>query len=195
MRLAHLALVVTILGVGVGGGAIGTTPCFAQTPATSLEEVRRQLAAGDFIRVIPAGGQPIAGRLVRFGDVDLQVEARQGGAGVVTIPLDTIQSLERPRDPARNGALMGAGVGAGAGGALFVYALAIDRNDLDEWGPSYLAAAAIFTGIGALVGWAVDAANAKPHLRFDAPGRRTTVRVGPLYSPRGGLGFAVSVSR
>jgi hypothetical protein len=40
----------------------------------------------------------------------------------------------------------------------------------------------VVTGIGALIGWAIDAANSKPHITFDAPsGRRAKVSVQPLY--------------
>jgi hypothetical protein len=79
---------------------------------------------------------------------------------------------------------------------MFVHALVIDRNEIDEWATFYVGAAAICTGIGALIGWALDAANSKPHVRFDASsGRRTTVSVQPVYSRRGGIALAVSVSR
>jgi len=45
-------------------GALGESPCLAQTRLTSLEELRRQLSVGDSIIVVPTGAQPIAGRLV-----------------------------------------------------------------------------------------------------------------------------------
>ena len=57
---------------------------------------------------------------------------------MVTMPLDFIQSLERRRDCARNGAAIGAAIGIGFGGAMFAYAFAIDRNEIDEWAPSIL---------------------------------------------------------
>ena len=186
----------------VASGAIGAAPCLAQTPVTSLDELRRELAAGDFITVVPAVGQPVAGRLVRFGDVDIAVRLvrkrtpQERASRDVTIPLHAIQSLERPRDSARNGAVIGTAIGAGVGGALFVHAIVIDRNEMDEWAPFYAGAAAACTGIGALVGWAVDAANSKPHVRFDASsGRRTTVSMQPVYSRHGGIALAVSFSR
>jgi hypothetical protein len=197
---AHGTFVSSILIVAFG--VIGAAPCIAQAPVTSLEELRRELAAGDFITVVPAVGQPVAGRLVRFGHVDLEVRLantytrQERGPRDVTIPLNAIQSLERPRDSARNGAAIGAGVGAGVGGAMFVHAIVIDRNEMDEWATFYVGAAAVCTGIGALIGWAMDAANSKPHVRFDASsGKRTTVSVQPVYSRRGGLALAVSFSR
>jgi hypothetical protein len=160
------------------------------------------LVAGDFITLVPAVGQPVAGRLMRLGDVDLDVRLvdrrtrQERGPRVVTIPLDAIQSIDRPRDSARNGAAIGAGIGAGFGGAMFVHAIVIDRNEMDEWAPLYIGAAAVCTGIGALIGWAIDAANSKLHVRFDAsPGGRTKVSVQPLYSRGRGIGLAVSFSR
>jgi hypothetical protein len=183
----------------VAFGAIGASPCIAQTPVTSVEELRRELGPGDFITVVPAVGQPVAGRLIRFGNVDLDVRLvnkRTPQERDVTIPLNAIQSLERPRDSARNGGAIGAGIGAAYGGAMFVRAIVIDRNEMDEWATFYVGAAAVCTGIGALIGWAIDAANSKTHIRFDAsPGGRTKVSVQPVYSPGRGIALAVSFSR
>jgi hypothetical protein len=198
--LAHVTLVIP--GLIIVFGAIGALPCIAQTRVTSVEELRRELTAGDFVIVVPAGGQPIAGRLMRLGTVDLDVRlvnkrTPQGrGPRDVTVALTAIQSLERPRDSARNGAAIGAGIGAGFGGAMFVHAISIDRNEMNEWATLYVGAAAVCTGIGALIGWAMDAAHSKPHIRFDAsPGGRTKVSVQPVYSRGRGIALAVSFSR
>ena len=197
--LAHVTLVV---GLIVVLGAIGASPCIAQTRVTSVEELRRELTAGDFITVVPVVGPPVAGRLLRLGsgDLDIRVVKKrtplERGARDVTVPFNAIQSLERPRDSARNGAALGAGVGAGFGGAMFVHAFVIDRNEMDEWATLYVGAAAVCTGIGALIGWAIDAASSKPHIRFDAsPGGRTKISVQPAYSRGRGIAVAVSVSR
>ena len=172
--------------------AIGPSPCMAQTRVTSVEALRHELAEGDVITVAAAGGQPIRGRLMRLGDADFDLRpldtrtaplhARQR----ITIAIDDITTLERRRDPTRNGVIAGAGVGAGVGGALFAYATAVDRNEIDEWAPFYLGIAAVSAGIGALVGWAIDAARSKPGIVFEAPlERRTRVRMRPMYSRRG----------
>ena len=198
--LAHVTLVISTLIVTFG--AIGASPCIAQTRVTSLEELRRELAAGDFITIVPGVGQPVAGRLMRLGNVDLDVRLvdkrtpRERGPRDVTIPLDAIQSLERPRDSARNWAAIGAGIGAGFGGAMFVRAIVVDRNEMDEWATSYVAGAALYTGIGALIGWAMDTAHSKPHIRFDASARgKTKVSVKPVYSRGRGIALAVSFPR
>jgi hypothetical protein len=169
---------------------------------TSLEVLRRELAAGDFITIVPSVGQPLAGRLTRLGNAELDVRLlnkrtpQDRGSRDVTIPLDAIVSLERSPDPARNGAAIGAGIGAAFGGSMFVHALVVDRNEMDEWAPFYVGAAAVCTGIGGLIGWAIDASHSKPHIRFDgSPGGRTKISVQPVYSRRRGIAVAVSFSR
>jgi hypothetical protein len=198
--LAHVALVSSTMIAGFG--LIGVSPGIAQTRVTSIEELRRELATGDFITVVTAAGQPVAGRLMRLGTVDLDVRLVDTGTSqgrsprAVTIALTDIQSLERPRNSARNGAALGAGIGAGVGGAMFVHALVIDRNEMDEWATRYVGVTAVCTGIGALIGWAMDAARSKPHIRFDShPEGRTKVRVQPVYPRGGGIALAVSFSR
>jgi hypothetical protein len=198
-RVACVPIVTSTLIVAFA--TIGASPSMAQTRVTSLEELRRELAAGDVITLVPAAGPPVAGRLRRVGtdaiDVRLDKRTSQGrGPRDVTMPLTDILSLERPRDPSRNGAILGAGIGAGIGGGLFLYALAIDRNDLDEWAGFYAGAASVFSGVGALIGWAVDAAHSKPHIRFDAsPGGRTKVHLHPASSRGRGIALVVSISR
>ena len=198
--LAHVTLVGSALIAACG--SIGASPCIAQTRATSLEELRRELAPGDFITVVPAVGQPVAGRLMRLGTADLDVRpvhkraSQERGPRDVTIALDGLQSLERPRDSARNGAALGAGIGAGFAGAMFVHAIVVDRNEIDEWATLYVGSTAICTGIGALLGWAIDAAHSKPHIRFDASSEgRTRVSLQPVYSRGRRIALAVSFSR
>jgi hypothetical protein len=189
-----LKLVLSVIVAAVCG-----TPCMAQTRLTSPAELERELAAGDLITVVPSSGQPVAGRVIRVTADDLEIRRVEkpvvtgARSRDLTIPLTAIQSLERPRDPVRNGVLFGAGAGAGVGGAMFLTAFVIDRNDMDEWAPFYLGATAVCTGIGALIGWAVDAARSKPHLRFDAPSVRSpTLNVQPLRSRGVGIGVAVA---
>ena len=202
MRSTVASVTFVVSTVIVALVAIGVAPCIAQTRPTSLDDLRRELAPGDVITVVPAVGPTVAGRLTRLGNVDLDLRLVNQRASQaqsprhITIPLDAILSLERPRDSPRNGAALGAGIGAGLGGAMFVHGVIVDRNEIGEWATAYVGAAAICTGIGALIGWAVDAANSKPHLRFDAPsGVRTRVGVRPVYSRGRGIALAVSLSR
>ena len=179
--------------------AICATPCVAQTRLTSPAELERELAEGDLITVVQASGPPVAGRVLRVTADSLAMRpvtkpAVQGTApGDLTISLSAIQSLERPRDPVRNGALIGAGLGAGVGGAMFLTAFVIDRNEMDEWAPFYLGATAASTGMGALIGWAVDAARSKPALKFEtSSGQHATLVVQPLRSR--GVGIRLTVA-
>ncbi|MEQ1911880.1 MAG: hypothetical protein ABMA15_23880, partial [Vicinamibacterales bacterium] len=159
---------------------IGSSPALAQTQVATLEELRRQLSPGDFISIVRTTGDPVRGQLRRLGDTDLDLHADTQRASLeqrrpldLKVPLSAIQSIERPRDTSRNGALIGAGVGAGFSLAMFIHAAAVDFNEIDEWAAGYLVAGAISTGIGALAGWAIDRAHSKPHIRFDAPYPRT----------------------
>ena len=49
--VAHVTFVISASIVVLGAIA---SPCLAQTPVASLEELRRELAAGDFVTVVPA---------------------------------------------------------------------------------------------------------------------------------------------
>jgi hypothetical protein len=146
----------------------------------SLDELRRALNAGDFINIVAADGQRVEGQLMRIGWTDLIIRpgrvSRRPGGGDVTMTFDAIQSLERHRDPVGNGVRWGAGIGAVSGGVLFLGALITDRNEIDEWAGPYAVAAAAFTGVGALIGWTIDAAASKPPLRFDVQPSHTRGR-------------------
>jgi hypothetical protein len=199
--------------------AVGVLACFFVAPAmaqagqsqttrgadgdvrvATLDELRRELSPGDVISVVQTTGDSVRGRLRRFGDTDIDLETEtqqaapeEGRPPALTIPLSAIQALERPRDPSRNGALIGAGIGGGAALAVFVYAAAVDYNEIDEWGPTYLAIGGIYTGLGALAGWAIDRARSRPHIRFDAPSPGTvTIRAVPLLSRGPGMAMVLS---
>ena len=177
---------------------IGTSPALAQVRVATLEELGRELSPGDFISLVQTTGDSVRGRLVRVADtaLDIRTETRQvtGKQRLdVTVPLGTIRSLERPRDSSRNGVLIGTGVAAGVSLGMFIYAAAVDYNEIDEWGPIYLAMGAVYTGVGALVGWAIDSAHSKPHVRFTAPSSETMrIRVAPLLAERKGMVLVMS---
>ena len=197
---ARAILVLSISAIAFG--LMDASPVLAQTRVSSLEELRRVLDPGDMLVVVPSVGEPVAGRLTRLGDAHLDlrlVDTRisQGvGARDVSIALDAIRSIERRRDPVRNGATIGAGIGAAFGGAMFLYGAIIDRNELEEWAPLYLGVTAACTAISALIGWAIDAANSKPHIKFESfTNGRTTIAVQPVYSRGRGIALGVVVSR
>lgn len=163
-----LPVLVTIVALNL----VGAASAAAQARVT-LDEARREVSVGDRVSIAAEGGT-MTGRVARFGDTDLRlvIDSPRGAVGSrrpieVTIPLSALRSLERPRDSTKNGALVGAGIGAGSALAMFMYALAVDRNEVDEWGPTYLGIGGVLTGVGALAGWAIDRAHSKRHIRFD----------------------------
>ena len=175
-------------------------PVWAQLRVTTLSDLQQTLAPGDSISLMRTSGEVVTGRLLRFGLSDLDVRpAIRPAAGQpvsrldLTVPFETIQSLERLRDSTRNGMLIGAGIGAGFVGAMFAYAVAVDRNEIDEWGPIYLGYGVLFTGVGGLIGWAIDARHAKPYARFDRPVVETTkISLVPLGSRGRGMALVVA---
>jgi hypothetical protein len=177
---------------------IEAAPARAQVRVTALEDLRRELSPGDVISLVQSSGETVSGRLVSFGDtaLDIRSEIREDTGKRrldITVPLATIRSMERPRDSSRNGLLIGAGIGGGLVLGMFVYAAAVDYNEIDEWAPMYLAMGAIYTGVGALVGWAIDAAHSKPHVRFNAPSAETmSIALAPLLARRKGMAVVMS---
>jgi hypothetical protein len=165
-----------------------------------LDEFAHELRPGDFISVVRTNGESVSGRLQRVGDADLEVQTEGPQSGgqprrrlEVTIPLGAVRSVERRRDSTRNGTLIGAAVGAGVGFGFLIRAGAVDANEADEWAAGYLAFAGVTTGVGALAGWAIDAARSRPHIRFDAPPRQgLTIRPVPLLARGSGVALAVS---
>ena len=190
-RLRLPALIVALV-------TIGGSPALAQVREATLEELRHELSPGDFISLVQTSGESVTGRLVGFGDsaLDIRSEIREDTGKQrlnITVPLATIRSLERPRDSSRNGLLIGAGIGGGLVLGMFVYAAAVDYNEIDEWAPMYLAMGAVYTGVGALVGWAIDSAHSKPRVRFNASSTETMrIGVAPLLARRKGMAFVMS---
>jgi hypothetical protein len=195
LKLARPPLLQSIVAAAMS--AFAAQPASAQTTVTSIAALRSELAIADRITVVMTAGPPVSGRLIRFGDAELEIVAdertqQRGTPRQITVGLDAIRSIERRRDSTRNGTALGAAVGAGIGGAMFVQALIIDRNEIDEWAGAYAGLAAISTGIGALVGWALDAGRSKPEVRYDAPQREgARLRVQPLFR-RDAIALAVS---
>jgi hypothetical protein len=195
LRFHWLMMLVAIVGVD-----LCAEPLLAQAHVATLDEMRGLLSPGDLISVVQTAEAPVIGQLMRFGDADLDIRAETRAAGgrpgqrlVVTVPRSAIQSLERYRDSSRNGALIGAAIGGDVGLAMFVYAAAVDVNEIDEWGPTYLALGGAFSGIGALAGWGIDFAHSKPRIRFDASSPSTfEIRVMPSLSRGQGVALAIS---
>jgi hypothetical protein len=196
LEMKTLVAVLACLFVGpvmaLAGQSQATSGADGEVRIATLDELRRELSPGDVISVVRTTGDSVRGRLRRVGqtDIDLQAETEPGLKGQrrplnLTIPLSAIQALERPRDSSRNGALIGAGTGGGFALATFAYAAAVDYNEIDEWGPTYLAIGGIYTGLAALAGWAIDRAHSKPHIRFDSSSPGTVIIRTALLPSRG----------
>src|SRR5688500_12944691 len=95
--------------------------------------------------------------------------ATRGGA--------TIATARPPADPVSDGIIYGTLIGAGTGFALmaYMYNLCDGSCDAPEPAPMYLSAAAMGAAVGAVAGWAVDAA------RRSSGGR---VAVGAVVTPK-----------
>ncbi|OFW03297.1 MAG: hypothetical protein A3H96_19555 [Acidobacteria bacterium RIFCSPLOWO2_02_FULL_67_36] len=193
--LVHAAVTAAAVLTTVAGGR----GVFAQTTVATLDEMRRDLRAGDTVLVTRTNGEQVNGRLLHVGENDLEIRARVGlmsgyvNNAVLKLSNAEIRSLERPRDSVRNGALIGIGVGGGFSAVMFITAMAVDRNEMDEWGPGYAAGAVALTAIGALIGAGIDAARSRPHIRFDAqPRGGRHVSLAPLVGRRRGMAVVVS---
>lgn len=180
------------LAVIVSLNLIGAASAFAQARLSTIEDVRRAVQAGDIISVVQTTGRPITGKLIRFNETEL-VTQPTGSQQQVTIPFSAVRSLERRRDSTQDGALIGAAIGGGIVLVEFVHGAIVDRNEMDEWGPSVAMAGVVVAGIGALIGWAIDHDHSKPHVRYDAASTAsTTIRVVPLFVRGAGMGVSVS---
>lgn len=175
-------------------GLVPAGPVVAQVRLSTLDDVRREVTPGDLITVA-TGGDTIAGRLQRWGDTDLVIRTvaqptagQQRRSSDVTIRVSDLQSLERPRDSSKNGALIGAAIGGG-----FVAGVSLAEDvDWSRFG-QYMAVAAGYTGVGALLGWVIDRAHSKRHVRFDASSPRSArIHVIPLRAQGAGISLAVS---
>src|SRR5262245_2711363 len=160
MRLRLAQRMVSLVALGTSFVSVAVLPASAQTLVTSIGGLRSALATGDVITVVTEDGTPLSGRLLRFESEELEMrpDERTRGALVrpkpdasylrntrqnITLRLDAVRSLERRTDSVRNGAAIGAVVGGGFSGAMFVNALIVDRNEIDEWAGFYAGFAAI----------------------------------------------------
>jgi hypothetical protein len=140
-------------------------PALAQYQITSLDELRRELSAGDLVTVVQKDGDSVTGRLVGVGSGGLNIQP-EGRRPKLTVRVNALDSVERQGDSVRNGAVIGALVGATPVLTMFMYALAVDRNEIDEWAPMYLGFGAATTTIGTLAGLAIDRAHSRPRAKF-----------------------------
>jgi hypothetical protein len=138
-------------------------------PATTFAELQGRLSPDDRLFVTEMSGVESLGRLETITPEGLTLrdgrERRAFAAG-------TVRRIERaPRDPVRNGVLVGAGAGALLG---FLVGRSADSPSCPDAGAECGQGAAI--GVvggalwGALGGWAVDARTRRREVVFEAAG-------------------------
>ena len=62
---------------------VGASPAAAQVRVATLDDLRRELSPGDMVSVVQTAGDPVRGRLLRFGDADLAKTAVESRTGLV----------------------------------------------------------------------------------------------------------------
>ena len=92
---ATLTRVVLALALVSGLVSIDAPALVAQTRVTSLEDLRRELATGDLITIVPKVGAPVAGRLTRLGRSTSISDAWTRARGSARAPR-TSRSRSRP---------------------------------------------------------------------------------------------------
>jgi hypothetical protein len=176
---------------------VGALPARAQVSVTA-DELLAQLAPGDRVRIAASKGPEIEGIVKRI-HVDknsIEIDSKAKGWRGEVLAIGELGAVERIPDSVKNGTLIGLGIGAGVAAAQFVYALAVDYNEIDEWAGIYVATGAAYSGIGALIGWRIDAARSKPRIRYEAavsPAPKITWSVRPFVT-RDQKGLTLNIS-
>jgi hypothetical protein len=140
-RAARLALLATALGAA-------TTEAAAQPVAASLDSLAVLSQTRAVVTVTDRSGRRVRGRLEEASPAGLVVRS---GDALQRIDAADVRSVRaRREDSLAGGALIGAAVGGGLSSLQF-----LDNECRDDGG--CFAAVAINTGLGALVGVAIDA--------------------------------------
>lgn len=173
------------VAAAVGGAMmVAAAPAWAQERATSLDELRMVVGAGDKITVTNRDGQTVTGRVLSLSPSALSIAARSGDRTFSDNDINTIS--RRQGDSLANGAKIGFGVGA-AIGFLGGLAVAGEVHDGALLLPFF---AGIYGGLGAGIGVGFDAMIEDDHVIF---ARATTGRfsVTPIAGKgRGGVRIA-----
>jgi hypothetical protein len=155
----------------------------AQDASASFDALAGRIQVGQQIWVTDATGREVRGRLERLSSDGLVLRAD----GLETFAAPDVRRVRaRARDSLKNGTLIGLGIGGGMGTAWCIGAIADDSGDIDarvECAEGF----AVFPGLGAVIGLAVDAViPGKLQVVYEAsPPReasRASVMVLPLFS-------------
>lgn len=174
-------------------------PVSAQDVATSFEQLRGLVKAGDTVYVTDANGKRTKGKLGELSPASLELLVRQtqSDGSEKWVPKARLSegevrqiTLER-RDSLKNGTLIGLAVGGGL--ALAVVVQAYHFCSCSE--PYTVFPAALFdVGAGVGIGAAIDALNFERTTVYLTPGQRSSrVQVLPLLS-KSAAGAKMSVT-
>ncbi len=140
----------------------GVSPAHAQELASSFDQLRVLVKAGDRLTITGSNGQITRGQLVSLSGTTLALET---DAGTRTWSQDVVASiLRRQPDSLGNGAKIGFGIGAGFG-ALIGFAMADAFGSAGAVPGVILIYGAMGTGIGV---W-IDGARKSDQLVFSRP--------------------------
>lgn len=157
----------------------------AQDAAETFDQLRFVLAPGAEIHVLEADGRSVKGKFDAISGHSLIVTVR---GTQVLLDQDTVIRIEECHDDsvangARNGFYVGAGFGLLGGVAIL----------MEGGSPAYLPiVTAVYGGIGAGIGVAIDALIRTPRTVYDVHARHASLAVAPVVG-RTRKGVAVSV--
>jgi hypothetical protein len=140
------------VAAAVGGVMLAASPAWAQERATSLDQLRVLVGAGDEITVTNRDGQTVKGRVLSLSPGTLSIAARNGDRTFSDNDINTVS--RREGDSLANGAKIGFGIGAGFG---FLAGLALAGEVRDSAAFFIPVVAGLYGGLGAGIGVGFDA--------------------------------------
>jgi hypothetical protein len=161
--------------------------------ALSLEQMALLVNTGDTVTVTETSGRELKGRIGVLSPSSLTLLVSKGG--VISLPGAEIQTVRQRRpDPLSNGTKWGFLSGAAFGATAAI--LAATENCYDCYPPAVFIplAAAVYGGMGAVIGLGLDAMIVREHVIYARPAaQRRTVGVSPITAAGRRRGVLVSM--
>jgi hypothetical protein len=164
----------------------GADPAHAQELASSFDQLRVLVKAGDRLTITDPAGEVTSGRLVRLAGASLEIDV-DGTAR--TLAQDRVTTIRmRHADSLANGAKIGFAVGAGFG-ALAGLAVASEL----EWKGAVVGFLLVYGAMGAGIGVGIDGLTSSDRVIYSRPNPQTArLALAPLLgSGRRGLRLTV----
>lgn len=175
----------TVVAACVSGVLLAAAmPAAAQGIANSFEELRLLVRPGDTITIRSSAGAEVTGKIDSLSRSSLVL---RDGERREFLEADVTSILQRRGDSLVNGALWGMAAGAGF---IAVAAAASCEGDCDGF---VVAAALVYSGLGAAIGIGIDALVMSRYVVYEKARRSVAWRVSPLLTPRR-QGVAVTLS-